>query len=260
MGKRIPPTPTRVAIVTGAARGIGHGITQSLLADGFTVAAWDRDRRACADLAREAGADARLLVMSVDVADERQVRAATRRVSAHFRRIDLLVNNAGIAEPHAGPIERLPMSTWNQFLAVNLTGAFLCAKHAIPALRRSGGTIINIASTRALQSEPGTEAYAATKGALVALTHALAISLGPAIRVNCISPGWIAVERWQQRSTPAPAKVRRRDHAQHPAGRVGHPADVAELVLYLASGKAAFITGQNLVIDGGMTRKMIYTS
>ena len=106
---------------------------------------------------------------------------------------------------------------------------------------------MNIASTRALQSEPDTEAYAASKGGLVALTHALALSLGPEVRVNCISPGWIAHQ-----------PVRRKDHAQHPAGRVGQPQDVAELVAYLLSDAAGFVTGQNFVIDGGMTKKMIY--
>jgi NAD(P)-dependent dehydrogenase (short-subunit alcohol dehydrogenase family) len=106
---------------------------------------------------------------------------------------------------------------------------------------------VNIASTRALQSEPDTEAYAASKGGLVALTHALAMSLGPEVRVNCVSPGWIAHE-----------PVGKKDHAQHPAGRVGRPEDIAELVDYLLSDAAGFVTAQNFVVDGGMTRKMIY--
>jgi len=121
------------------------------------------------------------------------------------------------------------------------------AKHCAPQLRRRGGAIVNIASTRALQSEPGTEAYSASKGGLVALTHALAMSLGPQVRVNCVSPGWIAHQA-----------VRKKDHAQHPAGRVGRPEDIAEIVAYLLSDAAGFITGQNFVVDGGMTRKMIY--
>ncbi len=122
------------------------------------------------------------------------------------------------------------------------------AKHAVPHLRRARGAIVNIASTRALQSEPDTEAYAASKGGLVALTHCLAISLGPEIRVNCVSPGWIS---------HVPLR-KRKDHAQHPVGRVGRAADVAALVAYLLSDAAGFVTGQNFVIDGGMTRKMIY--
>ena len=117
---------------------------------------------------------------------------------------------------------------------------------AAPA-QAARGAIVNIASTRALQSEPDTEAYAASKGGLVALTHALAMSLGPAVRVNCISPGWIAHQ-----------PVRKKDHAQHPVGRVGRAEDVAEMVAYLLSDAAGFVTGQNFVIDGGMTKKMIY--
>ena len=120
-------------------------------------------------------------------------------------------------------------------------------KHAAPHLRRVRGAIVNIASTRALQSEPDTEAYAAAKGGLVALTHALAMSLGPQVRVNCVSPGWIAHSR-----------VKKKDHAQHPVGRVGRDRDVAELVAFLLSDAAGFATGQNYVLDGGMTRKMIY--
>jgi NAD(P)-dependent dehydrogenase (short-subunit alcohol dehydrogenase family) len=256
----IDPPARRVAIVTGAAQGIGRAVAIGLLAHGFAVVAWDRDRAACADLAAMVGSTEQLLVLPLDVADEARVRQGHRQALARFSRIDLLVNNAGIAEPHAGPPERLALATWNRYLAVNLTGAFLCAKHAIPSLRRSRGSIINIASTRALQSEPDTEAYAATKGGLVALTHALAISLGPAIRVNCISPGWIAVDGWQKRPLRKQAELRPRDHQQHPAGRVGRPEDVAELVRYLASEQADFITGQNLIVDGGMTRKMIYES
>jgi NAD(P)-dependent dehydrogenase (short-subunit alcohol dehydrogenase family) len=121
------------------------------------------------------------------------------------------------------------------------------AKHCAPHLRRARGAIVNIASTRALQSEPNTEAYSASKGGLIALTHALAMSLGPRVRVNCVSPGWIAHQ-----------PVRRKDHAQHPVGRVGHDEDVAGMVAYLLSDTAGFVTAQNFVVDGGMTRKMIY--
>ena len=144
-------------------------------------------------------------------------------------------------------MHKLPLAEWNRRIGVNLTGPFLMAKHAAPHLRRSRGAIVNIASTRALQSEPDTEPYAASKAGLVGLTHALAMSLGPDVRVNCISPGWIAHQR-----------VRKKDHAQHPVGRVGRDEDVAELVAYLISDAAGFVTGQNFVIDGGMTKKMIY--
>jgi NAD(P)-dependent dehydrogenase (short-subunit alcohol dehydrogenase family) len=116
-------------------------------------------------------------------------------------------------------------------------------------LKRAAGSIVNIASTRALMSEPGSPAYAASKGGLIALTHSLAVTLGPGVRVNCVSPGWIDT---------GTAPLRAQDHRQHPAGRVGRPEDVASLVFYLSSPEAAFVTGQNFIADGGMTRKMIY--
>jgi hypothetical protein len=143
-------------------------------------------------------------------------------------------------------------------LAVNLTGPWLCSRAFASLLCERRGSIVNIASTRALMSEPYTESYAASKGGLVALTHALALSLGPAVRVNCVSPGWIDVTPLAKRSRRQPEQLSARDHVQHPAGRVGRPEDVAGMVLYLASDAAGFITGQNLVVDGGMTRKMIY--
>jgi len=143
-------------------------------------------------------------------------------------------------------------------LAVNLTAVFLTAKYAVPHLRARTGSIVNIASTRALMSEPDGEAYAATKGGLVAMTHALAISLGPAVRVNCISPGWIETSDWQATARRRPPEHSEADRAQHPVGRVGVPDDIAALVLFLASPDAGFITGQNIVADGGMTKKMIY--
>lgn len=152
------------------------------------------------------------------------------------------------------------LETWNQVITVNLTGAFLCTKYAVPHLRKHQGTIINIASTRALTSEPNTEAYSTAKGGIVALTHALANSLSPDIRVNCISPGWIAVSDWQKQSARKESQLTEQDHKQHPAGRVGTPDDIAGMVVYLASPAATFITGANFVIDGGMTRKMIIYS
>jgi NAD(P)-dependent dehydrogenase (short-subunit alcohol dehydrogenase family) len=225
----------KVALVTGGAQGIGKGIAELLADRGWQVAVADVQRKS------------ELFAVRTDVSREPSVRSCMRRLVKHFGRLDALVNNAGIASPHNGPVEKLELREWNRRIGINLTGAFLMAKHAAPHLRRSGGAIVNIASTRALQSEPDTEAYAASKGGLVALTHALAMSLGPDVRVNCISPGWIA---------DAPA--RKKDHAQHPVGRVGIPQDVAALVAYLLSDAAGFITGQNFVVDGGMTKKMIY--
>ena len=221
----------KTAIVTGAARGIGEGI-----ADALSDAGWSVHR-----LDIEPGEG----IIQCDVSDERSVRGAFLQMN--LSALDLLVNNAGVAGPVSGPIEDLSLDDWNRWIGTNLTGAFLMTRAAVPALRRAGGSIVNIASTRAVMSEPRTEAYAASKGGLVAFTHALAISLGPEVRANAIAPGWIAVDD---------ADLREIDHRQHPAGRVGRPRDVADAVLWLAD--AGFVTGETVTIDGGMTRKMIY--
>ena len=152
----------------------------------------------------------------------------------------------------------LSLADWNRVIGVNLTGPFLCAKHLTPLLRARKGAIVNIASTRAFMSEPNTEAYSASKGGIAALTHALAASLGPDIRVNSISPGWIETESWRKSATRRTPTLTDADHAQHPAGRVGQPDDIAAMVEFLAFGESGFMTGANVMIDGGMTRKMIY--
>ena len=150
------------------------------------------------------------------------------------------------------PIGKLSLADWQRVIDVNLTAAFLFARAAEKPLRKAKGAIVTIASTRALMSEPNTEAYSATKGGLVALTHALSMSLGPDVRVNCISPGWIETGDY--------GKLRKKDHDQHPAGRVGKPDDIAEMAAFLLDGKrSGFVTGANFVVDGGMTRKMIYS-
>jgi NAD(P)-dependent dehydrogenase (short-subunit alcohol dehydrogenase family) len=235
-GRQKPVQAQRTVLVTGGARGIGLGTAMLLESRGYRVA--------LADLHR---GQATTAFFRCDVSREPSVRACVRAVLRRFGRLDALINNAGIADPADPPVEKLSLQAWNRRIGVNLTGVFLMTKHCTPHLRKTRGAIVNIASTRALQSESNTEAYAASKGGVVALTHALAMSLGPRVRVNCISPGWIAK-----------SKLSRKDHAQHPAGRAGRPEDVGELIAYLISDAAGFITGQNFVLDGGMTRKMIY--
>jgi NAD(P)-dependent dehydrogenase (short-subunit alcohol dehydrogenase family) len=244
----------RVALVTGAARGIGLGIAAWLIAEGWQVVLTDLDRVRGAKAAKVLGDNAWFIGM--DVADEAQVKTGVAEVLGQFGRLDALVCNAAIADPHNTTLETLSLAYWNRVLAVNLGGPMLLAKHCAPYLRAHGGAIVNLASTRAAQSEPDTEAYAASKGGLLALTHALAVSLGPEIRVNAVSPGWIdARDPSQRRAEP----LSETDHAQHPAGRVGTVEDVAAMVAWLLSRNAGFVTGQEFVVDGGMTKKMIYT-
>jgi len=238
-----------VALITGAAHGIGRAIAQRLLDDGFRVGVVDLPG---SGLKRSyAGQTRRVALIEGNVADEETARRAVSTVTDKFGRLDGLVSNAGIMVRK--PLRALTLADWRKVLDTNLTATYLFARAAEKALRASGGAIVTIASTRALMSEPNTESYSASKGGLVALTHALAISLGPDVRVNCVSPGWIAVRREEEE------KLRRKDHLQHPAGRVGRPQDVAEIVAFLLDGeRAGFITGANFVVDGGMTRKMIY--
>ncbi len=250
--------PDRVVVVTGGAQGIGKAITESLLHRGDAVVIADRDREAGEECLAEWGRPPRLLFLPTDVAEEASVVACLAGAMRHFSRLDGLINNAGIAEPGATPIEETSLEQWQRMLATNLTGCFLMVKHAAPFLRKSRGAVVNIASTRALQSEAHTEAYSAAKGGLLSLTHALAVSLGPEIRVNCVSPGWIDVRPWKKKALRQGEPPRPIDHAQHPAGRVGIPEDVAAMVSFLLSPEARFITGQNFIVDGGMTRKMCY--
>ncbi|PLX99886.1 MAG: short-chain dehydrogenase [Desulfuromonas sp.] len=256
MDRIMEETEMRVAVVTGGAQGIGRGIAKRLLAEGMTVVLADMDNEALAETAAEFGPQA--VPIRTDVADEAAVSALFDQVRSRCGRLDALINNAGLTGWPRVPIEQLVLEQWNRMLAVNLTGAFLCCKHGVPLLRESGGSIVNIASTRTLQSEANTEPYSASKGGLVALTHALAVSLGPQIRVNCVSPGWIAVDDWQKASVRTDPTFSEADLSQHPVGRVGTPGDIAASVAFLISPEAGFITGQNFVVDGGMTKKMIY--
>ena len=244
------------AIVTGGAQGIGKATARRLLEKGMKVAIADVDVEAGEETEGEYADLGDIAFIACDVADERQVRGLIDETVRRFGRIDALVNNAGI--PRFRPLEEATLDDWNAVIGVNLTGAFLCSRYAAPRLRETRGAIVNIASTRALMSEPGGEAYAASKGGIVALTHALAVSLGPEVRVNCVSPGWIEVRDWKKKSERTAAHHSEEDRRQHPAGRVGVPADVAALVDYLLSRDAGFVTGANLVVDGGMTRRMIY--
>ena len=232
-------TGNRVALVTGAARGIGAAIAARLADDGWTV--WG------ADLDPPAVPHPGVRHDIADVSDEAAVGALADRLRAEAGRLDGLVCNAGIMIRK--PLAELTLAEWSRVLATNLTSTFLLARATADLLAATHGAIVTIASTRARMSEPDTESYAASKGGIVALTHALAISLGPAVRANAILPGWIDVRG---------ERLRPVDHAQHPAGRVGTPADIAAMAAWLLGPESGFVTGAAFVADGGMTRKMIY--
>ncbi len=233
----------KVVIVTGAGHGIGAATAVRLAREGWEVVLADIDGAELTNVAKPANGHA----VVCDVGVEADVQHLVDETLSQFGRVDAIVSNAGI-NPR-GPISELTLETWNRVLAVNLTAAFLLARAAERPLRDAKGAMVLIASTRAHMSEPDTLPYSASKGGLVALTHALAMTLAP-VRVNCISPGWI--------DTGKSGPLASEDHAQHPVGRVGQTDDIAAAVSYLLSDGSGFITGAELIIDGGMTRKMIY--
>lgn len=241
----------KVVIVTGAGRGIGRCVAEMYAAEGAVVVLAERDAvtgKAVERDIHEKGGDA--CFVRTDVSIPGQVTAMVRKAVELYGTVDILINNAGfgIWKP---PLE-LAVDEWDTVLDTNLRGAFLCAREAARHMKeQGGGSVINIASTRAFMSEAGSEAYAASKGGLVALTHALAASLAQyRIRVNCISPGWIETGDYNA--------LREADHTQHFSGRVGRPEDIARACLFLTGEGNDFISGENIIIDGGMTRKMIY--
>mgnify|MGYP002733196369 FL=1 len=227
----------KVVIVTGGAKGIGHSIAQKYVEQGANVVV--------ADLHEPADTNSHFI--KTDVRSESDVQALMAQTAEQFGTIDILINNAG--KFVVTPPTELSLEVWDDIINTNLRSVFLCAREA--AKYMNGGAIVSLASTRAFQSEPYTEAYAASKGGIVSLTHALATSFAEKnITVNCISPGWIETGDY--------AKLREIDHVQHLSNRVGKPEDIARACLYLTHPENNFITGTNVTIDGGMTKKMLY--
>lgn len=220
----------KVAVVTGGAKGIGRCIAGEFRKQGAAVAVIDKvpgDH------------------FVGDVADQAALEAFAREVADTYGRVDYLINNA---LPVMRGIDECTYEEFQYALAVGVTAPFYLSKLLLP-LFNPGGSIINIASSRDRMSQPQTESYTAAKGGIAALTHAMAVSLGGRVRVNAISPGWIDTDF---RVYEGP------DALQQPVGRVGHPLDIAHMALFLCSDKAGFITGENICVDGGMTRQMIY--
>ena len=242
-------------LITGGCQGIGKLVSFFLLERGCQLTVFEIDDEALSEMAEEVHSED-LFLLRVDVSNETEVQQGIEAAIGRFGKLDGLVNNAMISANK--PVTELDVDVWNRVLAVNLTGPFLCSKHSATALKQSRGCIINMCSTRALQSEPNTEAYSATKGGLLSLTHALAMSLGPEVRVNAISPGWIDVSAIRKKSKSHQDELSEQDHLQHPAGRVGKGDDIARMIWFLLQAENDFITAQNFVIDGGMTKKMIY--
>ncbi|MFK3937822.1 SDR family NAD(P)-dependent oxidoreductase [Alkalihalobacillus sp. NPDC078783] len=242
----------RVVLVTGAGNGIGAEVALAFAKQGDQVIISDviaEDAERTLKKIREASGEA--IVIACDVSRGDQVKRMMERIEDTYGRLDVCINSAGISK-WKSPLE-LEEDEWDKVMNTNAKGTFLCSKEAAKLMGKggSGGSIINMASTRAAMSEPNSEAYAASKGAIVSLTHALAASLQDQhIQVNSISPGWI--------HTGDVSELRDVDHSQHFSKRVGEPSDVARLCLFLTDPRNKFITGENVTIDGGMSKKMIY--
>ncbi|TDQ37396.1 SDR family NAD(P)-dependent oxidoreductase [Aureibacillus halotolerans] len=231
-------------VITGVGQGIGRAILEAYVKENYTVIGVDHDEDLLADLNRRENVH----TYKVDISEPEEVHSFFNSVARAHKRIDVLINNAGIGR--WVPPTELSVKDWDIVVNTNLRGSFLCAREAAKRMSH-GGRIVNISSTRASMSEPNSEAYAASKAGLLGLTHSLAASLAAKkITVNAISPGWIETGDY--------AKLRDVDHLQHFSGRVGMPEDIARACLFLTDPANQFITGENIVIDGGMTRKMIY--
>ena len=239
--------PARRVYITGGASGIGASIVKAFCDAGCRVAFCDKDTKKGTDTARRCGAQFHPL----DVTDAAALNASLAGVRHAWGDIDIIINNVGVAD--FKPFEEATLDDFQKAMDVNVRPIWITAKvmASQPQAPDAHRRIINICSTRYRMSEPGTEAYSASKGAVAAITHALMASLAPkGITVNCISPGWIECGDY--------ASLRAMDHMFHPSGRVGSPADIAAACLFLASPQADFINGENITIDGGVTHKMIY--
>mgnify|MGYP001070071529 CR=1 FL=1 len=243
----------RKAVVTGGSRGIGREICLLLAENGADVAlAYRKSTVEAEQLREEITAMGRsCIAVQADVSVSADVDRFVTQAAQALGGIDILVNCAGVF-PQA-LIEDITDEDWSRVMRINLDGAFYACRAAAPYLKKSGknGRIINLCSTRYLQSEAGTEAYSASKGGIYSLTHSLAVSLAPLrITVNAIAPGWIHVREEEP--------LRSEDHQFHPSGRVGEPGDIARMCLFLCDEANDFLNGQTLTVDGGATIRMIY--
>ena len=240
----------KVALVTGAAGGIGAAIAETLAREGAKVILADLEADACAQKASDLGAEARAL----DVTDEAAWQDILADITAAHGCLDILINNAGVL-PALMPLEDTPLSEWRRVASVNLDGVFLGVKHGITAMKAGGGAIVNMASIFGLAGAPIIGAYGATKHAVVGLTKSAALEcahFGYSIRVNAVCPGYVdtPMTRSLSGSMGIDAELSQLA-ARAPVGRMAQPSEIAAAVLYLASDEASFVTGTELVIDGG---------
>lgn len=243
----------KIVFVTGGANGIGRSIVKAFCEEGADVIFCDMDEEAGKRLSEEMKSY-KCSFAQLDVSDARALSDLIHTIISQKGNIDIIINNVGVS--NFGSILDVSVEDFDKVLNINLRPIFILAKslakyRSLNKELNTYGRIISMASTRYLMSEPNSEAYAASKGAIVSLTHALAISLSEYnITVNCISPGWIDTGHY--------GDLRPEDHKQHPSGRVGKPEDIARTCLFLCDPANDFINGQNIVVDGGMTKKMIY--
>ncbi len=241
----------KVVIVTGASNGIGRAIATAYLQEGANVVLADIDESQGYQLLEQLDLKEKALFIKTDVRNEAEIIEMVQTTKAKFGKIDILINNVG--KGIFKSFFDLSIDEWDDVLNTNLRSVFLCSREVAKIMReqKNGGSIINMSSSRAYMSEPNTESYSASKGGIMAITHALANSLADArITVNSISPGWIETKDYEN--------LREIDHEQHLSKRVGKPEDIARACLFLTNPQNNFITGTNLMVDGGMTVKMIY--
>ncbi|MBL8131538.1 MAG: SDR family oxidoreductase [Anaerolineae bacterium] len=251
----------QIVVITGAGQGIGRSIAEAFAREGSAVVVNDlhaESAQASTELIRAAGG--RAVAAPADVGDRAQVEAMFAAAKAEFGAVTTLVNNAGYVPYH--PAADYPPDIWDRTLATNLTGVFHCSQVAIQHMtERGGGSIVTIASVHASATLPGTLAYAATKAGVVSMTRTMALELGErSIRVNCVSPGAIATDGLKAYFDSLPDDERAAAHTTlmswHPLGRFGKPEDIADVVVYLCTERAAFINGANIVADGGMLARL----
>ena len=245
-----PETSSKRVFITGGAEGIGKAIVEAFCLSGDQVAFCDINETAGQETAKATGS----IFHKVDVSDKDALESCIQRILSEWNDIDIIVNNVGISQ--FSSITETSVEDFDKILSINLRPVFITSR--LLAMRRKEqsspnpyGRIINSCSTRYLMSEPGSEGYAASKGGIYSLTHALALSLSEwNITVNSIAPGWIQTHDYDQ--------LQPEDHSQHPSRRVGKPEDIARMCLFLCEENNDFINGENITIDGGMTKKMIY--